>query len=569
MNQINRQIDRAHQRLFVFELIRSMCVCLCVGLVLAVVGIAIPKIWHLDFLSTDTSQTRWNWYWIAGGAMVGFVSAVLLAMFRQGSRLSTAIEIDSRFGLKERLSSALVLSDKERSSHAGQALIEDADRRAETIDVRDQFKFETSRQMWLPVLPALLAAALFFVPNAVAAKPPAPESDIKKQATKVAIEEARKKLEKKIKEKEARGLKDAAENMKSLKKKIDNMSSKMSKDKKQTLIELNNVKKSVEDRQRKLGGNSEAMKKQLRQLNKINEGPAKKLSEALRDGDFKEAGEAIKNLLSKLKEGKLSEAEKRKLAKDVAKIAKEMKQMAERHNQEKQELQKKIDKAMQQGDLEKAAKLQQQLDKKKQQDQQMQKMKKMAEKLQKCADCMKQGNGQPKNGKNGNQQKPGQQGNQPSDAQIQDAMDALEDMQDMMKDLENDMDELQDLEDIMKDIQQAKNDCNGCEGDGGKPGDRPQWKDWAKGGGPGGGLREKSETETGTFKSRVRGKLQRGETVVTGHADGKNITGKSISEVRELAKSSMQKKSDPLENQKLPKSQREHARQYFEQLRGD
>ena len=100
------------------------------------------------------------------------------------------------------------------------------------------------------------------------------------------------------------------------------------------------------------------------------------------------------------------------------------------------------------------------------------------------------------------------------------------------------------------------------------PGDKPGWKDWAKGSGPGGGKREKSETETGTFKSRVKGRLQKGETVVTGNADGKNISGKSISEVREIATSSMNRRSDPLENQKLPKNQREHAREYFEQLRG-
>ena len=66
----------------------------------------------------------------------------------------------------------------------------------------------------------------------------------------------------------------------------------------------------------------------------------------------------------------------------------------------------------------------------------------------------------------------------------------------------------------------------------------------------------------------VKGKIQKGETVVTGHADGNNISGKSVSEAREIARSSMSKRSDPLENQKLPRSQRDHAREYFENLRG-
>lgn len=564
MNQINKQIDRAHRRLFLMALLKSLCFCLFIGLTLAVIGLAIPKIWHLPFLSDAAAQNQWNGYWIGGGFAIGLLAAVAWSLAHRGTRLSTAIEVDSRFGLKERLSSALALSASDRSSEAGKALIDDASRRADSIELRDEFKFEASRQMWLPLMPLVMVLALFYVPNAAAAEPMPAKSDIEKQAAKVAIEEARKKLKKRIEEMEARGLKDAAQNLKSLQKKIDNMSSKLSDDKKQTLVELNNVKKSVQDRQRQIGGDSKELKKQLNQLNKINDGPAKKLSEAINDGDFKEAGDAIKNLLAKMKEGKLSEAEKRKLAKDVAQIAKELQKMAERHEQAKQDLKEKIDKAMQQGELEKAARLQQQLEKMQQQDQQMQKMKKMAEKLQNCADCMKQGNGQPKQGHQHGQQA-GQQGNQPSDAQLE---QALEELEDMMEGLEGDMDELEDLEDIMQDIEAAKNDCNGCEGDGNQQG-KPQWKDWAKGGGRGAGLRDKAETETGTFKSRVKGKLQQGETVVTGNADGENISGKSISEVREIAKSSMNKKSDPLENQKLPKSQREHARQYFEQLRGD
>lgn len=50
---------------------------------------------------------------------------------------------------------------------------------------------------------------------------------------------------------------------------------------------------------------------------------------------------------------------------------------------------------------------------------------------------------------------------------------------------------------------------------------------------------------------------------------GHSITGKSISVVCELARSSLNRRSDSLENQKLPRSQREHTRQYFENLRGD
>ena len=566
MNQIQKQINRAQRRMLVSHFVKALCICLCVGLTIAAIGIAIPKIWHLSFLNNESATSTWLWSWISGGVLFGIVSSGIWSYSSKATQHDAAIEVDRRFKLKERLSSALSLSNNQLESEAGQALVNDAIDRAETIDVGEQFQFQPSRQMLLPILPAILLLGLIFVPDAVAKEVPEAKPEKQNTEIKTAIEEARKKIKKKIEEMEAKGLKDASKDLKSLQKKIDNLSSGLKNDKKDTLIKLNNVKKQIEDRKGQLGGESKELKKQLNQLKKINDGPAKKISQAINEGDFKEATNAIKDLVKDLRAGKLSDKEKRKLAKDLNEIANELKKLAEKHEQDKQDLKDQIKKANQAGDLEKAAQLQQKLEKKQQQDKQMQKMKKMAQNMQKCAECMKQGNGQPKQSQPG-QQQAGQQGNQPSDAEMKEAMESLEDLQDMMEEMQDEMDQLEDLEDIMKDLEQAKNDCNGCEG--GQKGDKPNWQDWGKGSGAGGGKRDKQETETGTYKSRVKGKIQRGETVVTGNADGNNISGRSISEAREIAKSSMNEKSDPLENQKLPRSQRDHAREYFESLRGN
>jgi hypothetical protein len=58
-------------------------------------------------------------------------------------------------------------------------------------------------------------------------------------------------------------------------------------------------------------------------LKRVEDGAARKLSEAINDGDFKDAQKAIRDLVNDLKNGKLSEAEQRKLSKDLAEIAKE------------------------------------------------------------------------------------------------------------------------------------------------------------------------------------------------------------------------------------------------------
>ena len=65
-----------------------------------------------------------------------------------------------------------------------------------------------------------------------------------------------------------------------------------------------------------------------------------------------------------------------------------------------------------------------------------------------------------------------------------------------------------------------------------------------------------------------KARFNEGETVVTGNADGENIPGQSITEARADIQSSILGDTDPLEDQKLPRSQREHAKQYFDKLRG-
>jgi hypothetical protein len=170
------------------------------------------------------------------------------------------------------------------------------------------------------------------------------------------------------------------------------------------------------------------------------------------------------------------------------------------------------------------------------------------------------GNGQPKQGQQG-QQQPGQNGEQQA---MRDAAQPLEDLAEQMEQMQRDLEEM----DALEDLEEFAGDCKeGCMGQGAGDEDKPQWNDWARGKGRGHGKRDLEKEDTSGFKARVKGKLTRGETVVTGNADGVNITGRSVSEARELVQASMNKDSDPLENQKLPKAQREHAQQYFESLR--
>ena len=211
MNQIIKQVNRARRQMVLSQFIQAFCICVFVGLLIASIGLLVPKIWHLSMLATGSNANFWNWSWIGGGLGLGVLAAIAWTSMTSANLHQAAVEIDERFKLKERLSSALLLSNTERESDAGQALVKDAADRAELIEVGEEFKMSPSRQMLLPILPALLLAGLIFVPNATAKEVAVePEPEKKNVEVKTAMEETRKKIRKTVEEMEAKGLKDAA-----------------------------------------------------------------------------------------------------------------------------------------------------------------------------------------------------------------------------------------------------------------------------------------------------------------------------------------------------------------------
>jgi hypothetical protein len=559
MTEIQKQVRQAQRRLALGRFGRNLIWALFFGLIVAMVGSLVPKFWYLEFLRSPGSREIWNYGWIISGAGLAVLVALGLSLSQIPSQLSVATEIDKRFRLKERLSSALNMKPEDADTLAGRALLQDANHRAEAIEVCDEFRFQPSARALLPLIPVLLIIILLFVPNATQPEVLANESaPINKKDIQVMIEEARKKKEDKRAE-AAKGLKAAKPEMQELERKFDELLDDQSLDKKNALVKLNDIQKQIEDRKRKLGSSSE-LKDNLNRLKDAAQGPAKELADALSKGDMPEAQKAIRELAKKLKEGKLNEMEAEKLAKDLDAMAKELKKIAEKKKQEQQDLEQQLQKALEKGDLDKAAQLQEKIDRLKQRQQQQEKLQKMADQLQKCADCMKKAGspgGRPKDKGN-----PREGGASEQQAQaMKEAGESLEDIADQLEKMQGELEELEDLEDFGKLAEGCKGCMNGC-----KEGE-PNWQDWGQGEGRGGGKRAIEKNDTRGFKAKVKGQLQQGETVITGSADGDNITGRSTSQARKLVAEAMSRDSDPLENQVLPKAQREHAQQYFEALR--
>src|ERR1044071_6541167 len=114
MEEIKRQVARARRRMNFAQFLRLVSWSLTAALAVALIGVAIPRIWVIS-----VAPDVWNWSWIGGAAATGFIVGWIIAFVRRRNDLEAAIELDRRFGLKERVSSSLSLTAQERESDFG------------------------------------------------------------------------------------------------------------------------------------------------------------------------------------------------------------------------------------------------------------------------------------------------------------------------------------------------------------------------------------------------------------------------------------------------------------------
>ena len=563
MEEIKRQVNRAHRRLVLQQFLTIVAWSLFATLLVGAIGLTIPKIWALSGIDKDA----WLWSWIGGSIVAGLLVAGVWTYIVRRSALEAAIEIDRRFGLKERVSSAMALEPAELNSEVGKALTQDAVRRVERIDVREQFKLVPTWRNVLPVLPAIALALLPLLPDAASKRAEAAattkqneQKQVKKALAKI-LEQKRGEAQKIDQTKVEKG-----DFEKMFENQLDKLVNKEGLDRKQGMIELNKLSSEIDKRKKQLGG-AEQLKKELEKLTKIEKGPAEKLAQALKQGDFQAAQNEMKKLQEKLKNGELSKEEEQAAAKQAEKIKEQIQSKMEAHKEARADLQKQIEQKMQEGKVDEAEKLQQKLDKMNQEAQQMeQKMDQLAQNLEQLSQALQQG------GKEG-QQKAAQQ------------MDKI--AQDL-KNLEKDLQEMEQLDELMDQLADAKEamkceNCNGegckqCQGGGdqqGEDGDGQDGKDskmpgkGKTGKGRGQGERGEEETDSKFYDTQVKADPKKGESIRIGDADGKNIRGNvSIEVIRTQIDEEMKSREpDASDDTGLSRDQRKHAKEYFEKFR--
>jgi len=565
VNQLLAQVRKAHRRLLVEQFLATFCWTSGGAFLLAAVVVAVDRYWPLGVAV---------WVWFVAAAALAVVAAVGWTWLRRRSRLDAAIELDRRFALKERVSSALALSKTELASPAGEALVRDAIARSAQLDVRSRFR--PTMRRWQPLLPLLpLAVAVIlalFVDQVVREEPAeAKAAEAQKEQIRRTSEELRKRIAQQKKAVLEKDLKELEAPLGKIEKELEKLSRSETADKKDALLKLSDLAEDLQQRRTKVGG-VEQVRRQLEGLKAGPTGPADEMAKAIRDGDFSKAADQVKKLQDELKDAKLNDQQREQLAKQMADMQQKLDQIAQAHEQAQKDLQEKVDQLRKQGDNAQADQLQKKLDQLQQQAPQMQQLQQLAQKLGDCSQCLN-----PANGQQGAQQ----------------AADQLAQMADQLDQLQKDADAMETLDQTLDQISQAKESmackqCNGagCEacqgqgmgqGKGQKQGQGQQVAGGRKGQGNGDGLgegqghglRPENDNKVGFRDSQIRPDVQPGKIVAIGSTGGPNAKGQVQQVIAAETQAAAQSQDNPLTGQTLPRGYRDNAQQYFDARRGE
>ncbi|MEO2046543.1 MAG: hypothetical protein ABGX16_08205 [Pirellulales bacterium] len=550
MNQILLQVARARRKLQLELFLQHLVYCWTIGLVVAGVAIGLPKLILIAQLPTD-----WTGWWILGSLVVGFFMAIVWTGWKGYDDMATAMEIDCRYQLRERLASSLSLDAHTVATPAGQALLADTRRTLSKLDVTEQFPVRLGQRAWLPLIPAMLLFSLvtWFDDRQAQSRPVLENSQVPQKQLEDTASLLRKQLVEKCNQAANAGLKDAETFLRKLEKEADTLSAIHPAQRRKALVKLNDLASQIAKRQQPLG-NRQALRKQFAQMKNLGHGPADKLAEAMQQGQWSTAGRELDQLRTQITNSKLSPQSNSQLVHQLQQMQKKLQATADARQQTRNELNNEIDKQRQQGNLASTAQRQQQLEKRLPPQNQTQRMQQLGQQLGQLGQSIAQGD------------QPG-------------AKSDLQQIEQQFAQIEQELAESELLDTALDQFQFAKDCLNGlactqCEGTGcqacqrSEPGSGQGKSDSEREPGRDGfGSRAESKNEVKFQDSHVPQKAGRGSAVIAGAANGPNQRGQVTESIQKEMASQGSEPADPLVMEQLPRSHREHAQQYFNLLR--
>lgn len=560
LSPIDQGIKTARRRLVAQSLVNRITLAWAVALGIGLGWVLIEPL----LMPSAAPNLKW---WVVGSFLAVSTIFALVWTFRTApSKTMIALEIDGRFELRERMTTALGLDETHRATSAGQAVLADAV--ASIIALKFNEKFPVKAR-WTASLPPVIAgmialALLFAAPDQIRQAVAGNDSKSKRlEPLPIAKQEPLKKANPFAKPKVENELErqNKSDKLKDLEAELDKLGEKFNKsldpneqnkarEKVTELTKMEDKLKSLSEEKFKKLSQLDQKMQELERLNRdpdFQSGPAKELNNALSKGDLKKAKEEVDELRKKAKKDELKPQDAKKLEKQLEKMKNEIERLS-RDKEKEKKLQDMIKMAKEQG--KDAESLERELEKLKEENASSDKeMQDLAEKMQKAKDALEKGN-------------------------MEDLADQLEKIGSQMKDIEG---ELQDLEDVQQYLQKLKGEkkraCAECEGDGEfDPNCEPKRKDgakWTNKGNPGMGERGEQKDETSYIEEKMKSPFDpRGKKVYGGGVRGPAFTKKSTVELGKQIQEAVQEAPQAVDAQRLPRDARDSVKEYFENLGG-
>ncbi len=317
---IARQVRRVRRRLWIKNLLHGLLLGWSGAFLLATLYFVVRSaIWG--------PGPEWiRWLVLGSSAGLGMVFALVRAIVCAPSNVTSSLALDERFALKERVTTSLCLSAREKETSAGQAVLEDAHGKVAAIDVAERFPIGPRwRHVILPLgLAALALLALFFSPQldflSFSRAGDNNKSKVDDKAVKKQMDELKKTLAQMDKKEgsESKEMKKLeAEIKKLLTKELDPKNEKQVRETIQDMKKLEDqMKKRLQD-QKELAMKSKDLRETLKNIEKLGkkmkDGPGKDFQEALKNGDLKKAADELERLRKKLEKKELTKEDEQNL----------------------------------------------------------------------------------------------------------------------------------------------------------------------------------------------------------------------------------------------------------------
>jgi hypothetical protein len=558
---LDRQLARVRRRLFLGALLAALAWA-------QVAALALAAGWFLVEPFLLTAPPPW-FRWAVAGGLAGTASAVALvrAVLRAPSAVDSALLLDRRFGLQERVTTSLMLPPDQAATPAGQALLADAQQRVAPLRIRDRFPVGLP---WQPaaLVPAgvlaLVLLAFFWRPHTGARPNNGPDAEPTSLAARADIDRKFAQLARRPVRKP--GEKLASEDLERIQNDLERFTRKprdTREDVRERIKDATNLEDEIRRRQKAQAERIDAFQQQMKQFDRLKkkapdkprDGLARKLRQAVEQADFEGAQDEARCLQRKLEEQdeaerlrrkrseKLSKEERKKLEERLRRIPdrrltrkereklqrdlKDLQDRLERLSCKKEDLARELKEMARRGELD-SEQLKRELEQLEKNADKLdrQELDELARSLGECRKCLKEGQdgaAAKKLAKAG--QKFGRMG---KDAEAQQLAAKLDEVCQVKRALAR-----------------------------------------ALGGGVGAGRRPEQKEDTRAQDTRVRGWVGRGRLEVVGDAPGGEFKGpRKPSEMREEIRQAAQEAPAAIDRQRLPQSARKMARGYFERVRG-